>query len=215
MTTSPSLDVGLYTPDLAARLTNVSKSTLSNWSGSGLIRPSIETDLSRASRLYTHADLGAIILVRELRGFGLSMQRLRRAAAWFESQSREGEPWTNRRVWTDGADLFTFADDGSTPVAASRSGQAGIAAFLPDVIDGLFANRLHNIPAVQEYIAIDPEVECGLPVVKGTRLTTRFVANVAGPQSDVQRVHDLYPQLSQAAIQAAIQFEQELGRLAA
>src|SRR5436309_2800815 len=103
--------VGVYSPDLASRLTTVPRSTLTAWRASGVLSPGLELELKRARRAYTYDDLGAILLIRELRGRGLPMQRLRKAVAWFEAQTASGERWTNRRVWTDGRDLFLFVRD--------------------------------------------------------------------------------------------------------
>jgi len=68
----------------------VPKSTLTAWRASGLLPPGLQLAFPRARRAYTYNDLGAIMLIRELRGRGLPMQRLRKAAVWFESQARSG-----------------------------------------------------------------------------------------------------------------------------
>lgn len=208
--------VGVYSPELAARLTTVPRSTLTAWRASGLLLPGLELDLPRARRAYTFDDLGAIMLIRELRGRGLPMQRLRKAVAWFEAEAAHGRPWTNRRVWTDGRDVFVFErdDDADEPLAATRHGQKGFSVLLPDVIEGL----AHGSPALRhvgEYVEISPHVQAGQPVLRSTRLTTALVADIAGPEVDIERVRRLYPDVSAEAVRAAVQLEQTLGRLAA
>ena len=213
----PRAGVGVYTPDLAARLTTVPKSTLTAWRASGLLPPGLQLAFPRARRAYTYNDLGAIMLIRELRGRGLPMQRLRKAAVWFESQARSGEHWANRRVWTDGRDLFMFESDETPggPIAASRGGQQGCSVMLPDVVEGLRREMPPKLRDLARHVEIAPEIEAGQPVIRGRRLTTALVASIAGPNADVARVRDIYPDLTSAEIQAAVGFEKALGRLAA
>jgi len=216
MHAEPRLGIGLYTPDLACRLTNVPGSTLAAWRRSGLLTPSVHSELPRAGQLYTYDELGVILLIRELRGRGVSMHRLRIAVRWLETQTASGERWTNRRLWTDGKDIYTFADAGiEVPLVASRAGQGGFAVFLPDVLDGLFNGPLSNIREYREYVEISPDIQAGQPVVRGTRLTTLLIAGIAGQAVDIPRVRDVYPELSDPQINAAVRFETELGRLAA
>jgi uncharacterized protein (DUF433 family)/DNA-binding transcriptional MerR regulator len=213
----PTLGVGVYTPDLAARLTTVPRSTLASWRASGLLTPGLELDLPRTHRAYTYDDLGAIFLIRELRGRGLSMQRLRKAAAWLKMQTASGALWANRRVWTDGRDLFLFERDAEPgePLAATRYGQTGFSVFLPDVVEGLLAQAAPAFKDVSGYVEINPHIQAGQPVIHRTRLTTALVAGIAGSSVDVARVRDVYPQLTAEAIRAAVTFEIVLGRLAA
>ena len=62
---------------------------------------------------------------------------------------------------------------------------------------------------VFEYVLVDPDVMLGKPTIRGTRITVEIVLRkLAEGASDLDLVR-AYPQLTQAAIRAAMQYAAE------
>jgi uncharacterized protein (DUF433 family) len=180
-----------------------------------LLEPGLQLDLPRARRAYKYDDLGAIVLIRELRGRGLSMRCLRNAVAWFAAQVRGGERWASRRIWTDGKDQFVFEPEQTSGDAAAHRGRSGCSIFLPDLVEGLLGCTDPALRALARHVEIRPDVQAGQPVIRNTRLTTALIAGIAGPEVELSLVRDVYPDLTPDEIEAAVGFEKALGRLAA
>lgn len=62
----------------------------------------------------------------------------------------------------------------------------------------------------QKYIAIDPNVMMGKPVIKGTRITVELILEKLGAGETFEQLVAEYPSLSADAIKAAIAFAAEI-----
>jgi uncharacterized protein (DUF433 family) len=63
-------------------------------------------------------------------------------------------------------------------------------------------------PNYQERIIIDPHILVGKPVIKGTRIPVSLILNLLAHGYDFTRIRAAYPSLSDADIQAAIQYSE-------
>lgn len=60
----------------------------------------------------------------------------------------------------------------------------------------------------QDYVTADPEILCGKPIVKGTRLSVEFLLGLFAMGWTPQQVLENYPQLSPEALRAVFAFAQ-------
>lgn len=63
----------------------------------------------------------------------------------------------------------------------------------------------------QEYIHCDPEILCGKPVIKGTRISVELILERLGDGCSVQDILESYPHISEVHVRAALAFESALG----
>ncbi len=60
-----------------------------------------------------------------------------------------------------------------------------------------------------EYIAADPAVMLGKPIIRGTRITVELILEKLAAGESVDDLLDAYPRLSRTAIQAALAYAAE------
>jgi uncharacterized protein (DUF433 family) len=62
----------------------------------------------------------------------------------------------------------------------------------------------------QNYIVINPDILCGKPIIKGTRLSVEFILNLLADGWPGKKIIENYPHLKQEAIQAVLAFASEV-----
>jgi uncharacterized protein (DUF433 family) len=61
----------------------------------------------------------------------------------------------------------------------------------------------------KQRISINPNVACGKPVIRGTRLTVEFILDLLADGATTAEILDEYKGLTQADVQACIRFARE------
>lgn len=61
----------------------------------------------------------------------------------------------------------------------------------------------------QNRIILDPEVLCGKPIIKGTRLSVEFIVDLLAQDRDEAEVIENYPNLTHEDIQACLLYERD------
>ena len=171
----------LYAPADISRYAHVNRETLRTWTG------------ARGKTLLTRADhrsiapfsfinlIEAHVLVALRKMHGVPMQRIRRAVHWLSNRFGTAHALAEINLETDGYDLFV--DYFGLTVSASSRGQIAI----PEIVS-LYLHRIERDKAgpVRFYpfttyegcpklIVMDPRVDFGRPVIKGTRIETVMV----------------------------------------
>lgn len=99
----------------ASRIVGVSLRQIQYWDEQGFIRPSVKTAGGRGTRrLYSISDLVQLKVVKDLAGYGLSLQKIRRCLRHLKRSIANGaQPPASLRYLTDGEKLFVLTDDKS------------------------------------------------------------------------------------------------------
>ena len=148
---------------------------------SGLTPPSFGHAVTGGALLSFH-DLVSLEVVRRFRDTGLSLQRLRRVEiALQELLPGTSHPFAHRIFFTNGADVWVDLGGADGAVIELVGKRAGHYAWRPAI--ETFAGEV-RFGAQNEAIAwdlsdrieIDPNVQFGEPVVKGTRLPISVIA---------------------------------------
>ena len=174
-----SLKAPIYLLADVARYASLHPSTARNW-----VRwiPGRETEAIPSPGL-SFLDLISILIMRELRRFGVRPSRVRRAENYL-TRTLGSYPFARHVIWTDGGHVLFNPESplkdelpASALVSADMEGQQ---AFVQ-----LIRQYLHSISYSKEGIAIawypndrvelDPSKQFGQPRVKGTRVVTRAV----------------------------------------
>ena len=179
--TAPAFGTGIYSFPEAARIlglraADVRAGTLRRWVD-GLAPPSVGIGPDEP-RLLSFHDLVSLEVVRRFRRSGVSLQKLRKLeVALAESLPGVARPFAQRLFFTDGAAIWAdLATAGTEPQVIELVGRRAGHYVWPPVIE-TFAEEI-RFGAENEAVAweltdrieIDPNIQFGEPVVKGTRI---------------------------------------------
>ena len=162
---------GVYSFPQAARILSraqdVNTKTLRSWWRSGLVHRSNES-----GELLTFHDLISLEIVGRFRAQGVSLQRVRQLEeGLIDREPLVARPFALRVFFTDGASIWVDFNGATEEVIGKAKGQhvfrEAISTFATEI-------RYHNDVAVAwdvaEMVEVDPLVNFGAPVVRGTRV---------------------------------------------
>ncbi len=213
MATSSPQAIGYYTAADVARLAGVTPHRVGRWAREGIILPSVS-----ASRphVYSYADAGEAILAHYLVEQGKRPKDIKEIVHLLRDQYG---PWPLATA--------PLAHDGQLLVAKDEQRDAWVSLDRPD--HEVMGSTLLNLKGIREALArggwvayktprshveVDPDRRSGEPVVRGKRLTTSFVADLARTPEGTTALRDDYG-LTQAEIDDAVGYENDLASLAA
>jgi uncharacterized protein (DUF433 family) len=209
--------LGAYTADRAAALSGVPKSTIHWWARNGVLAPSVSAS---KVKLWSYADLMSLRVVYWLRrrkttdrGVDIprtSMPGVRRA---MEALRELDLP-----LWhTEGPTLFV---DGTGQIYVKRpatgpqtlDGQIGHEDLLDLVAPFSTAEgtRGPNLVEPRPDLRIVPGKISGSPHIVHTRLETRALAALSADGFQAAAINSLYPYVSAAQIEQALDLERQL-----
>ena len=210
------LGEGLYPLCRAAHICRVSVQRLSYWIRSGLIHPHIHASPPGMPPILSYNDLLAINAIRRFRDQGLPLQRIRVAVKYISKELEQGERWHELKLVTDGKKLVVLVPTSQNIleskekelVDAARYGQELFEVAFADLVNDLYADReLIESPRLKQFIDINPRVQAGAPIIRGTRITTSVIATLAKRGAASEEIASFYDGVSQDAITAALQYE--------
>lgn len=164
---------------------------------------------------YSFSDLISLFVVRELRRHGLSDAAIREAEGHMRRARGTDRPFVSNDIATDGRTVFFMHDEPDQVEAANwargqRRGQQAstkaIAPYLSRVRYGEDGTAEQWLPS--SGVVLNPHIQFGAPVIAGSRIPTRAVADVARRYSLEQASEWLA--ISPGAAGAAVRFEQQL-----
>lgn len=207
---------GAYTAERAAALSGVPRSTLHHWARTGLVPPSVSR--SRV-KLWSYADLMALRTVYWLRrrkttelGAEIPPTGMKLVRAAIERLRQVGEPlWHPERnsIWVDG--------EGVVHVRGIRGVETAVGQqLLVDEVDLLapFATedggKGPDLSHPRPTLCIVPGRLSGAPHIEHTRLETRALAALESDGLELTEIQALYPYVTAAQIEDALELERQL-----
>jgi len=205
---------GCYEAPRAAALSGVPVSTVYYWARQGIINPTVSQE---SPKRWSYADLMGLRIVywlRHPRGLkGASpMNEVRRALdeldelgldIWSRDLPYPGSPL---RVDRTGHIFIVSADRVET------THREGVMGETLDLLGPFNVGEGHGPDLIRprEHLRIIPGKVSGEPHLADSRITTQAVAALFERFGDIDRVVALYPDLDKAAIEEAIDLEQQL-----
>lgn len=194
------LGAGVYTLPEAARILGrgsepVSQRQVRYWLKTGLTPPSYETDYGKALSFH---DLISLEIVRRLRNEGVSLQGIRHLEATLrEMYPNRDRPLAYDSFFTDGATIWVrvAGDDAPGVIEVGRylkqyAWPDGVRTFATEIRFGDNDGGA-DLWTPTKWVELDPKVQFGTPVVRGTRIPVRtIVANLK--VGSVAQVADWY-----------------------
>ncbi len=215
-------DVPIYSVAEAAHHLQVPHGTLSSWFAGAVystqrgkkrapavIRPATRTPLT----LSFWNLIEAHVLASIRRYHGVSLQRVRKALRFVESELGLDRPLIEQQFETDGVDLFVRHI--GKLINASAQGQVAIKELMEAALQRIdrdpngLADRLFpwaRDPREPRSVQIDPRRSFGRPVVAGTTIPTDILAERFTAGESIAHLADEY-QLDAAKIEGAVRWE--------
>jgi uncharacterized protein (DUF433 family) len=209
---------GAYTAERAAALSGVPKSTVHYWSNNDILVPSVSP---QRIKLWSYGDLMALRTIYWLRQSKqdpdgreiprTAMKAVRRALR--EIASLELDLWNE-----DGAPRVAVDRSGNIVIGDERGAQrAGGQRILDaDMLDLLAPFDSHeglrgpDLNAPRPQLRIVPGKLAGSPHIERTRIETQALAALERRGIENAKIYRLYPMVSTAAVDDAIDLEREL-----
>lgn len=133
-------------------------------------------------------------VVSALRAAGVSWPKIRRAETWLRDETRNSRPFATEQLWTERSEVF--AEFRNRLVAASRHGQLAMNMVEEYLIPvhGLRFNESHVAASWEprDGVLLDPRIQFGAPVVKGTRVPTRAIWGMTEGGDSIEFVANAY-----------------------
>jgi uncharacterized protein (DUF433 family)/DNA-binding transcriptional MerR regulator len=177
---APAFGVGIYSFPAAARLVRERPAKLRYWMKSGLTPPTYEQPPGRSDVLSFH-DLLSLELVKRIRSYGVSLQKIR----LLESELRRYRPEAARPFaldvfFTDGIDVWYQLEPNDHRLVQATGKHRRHLAWKDAV--NKFAKEVVYVEGTavrwrpEQHISIDPQIHFGEPVVDGTRVSVATIA---------------------------------------
>jgi uncharacterized protein (DUF433 family) len=174
---------------------------------------------------YSFSDLISLFVVRELHKRGMHFADIQRAEEWLRRLWKTDRPFVSSLIQTDGRNVLIEGEAIPAGAGGPVSGQADAAdmsgqqVWIEAIKDRLAQVHYDEGDGVAEYwtpaegVIVDPRIQFGEPVLAGTRMPTRVLAEVAEGRGLEAASRDM--DVSLDAVRAAVAFERELARVAA
>lgn len=198
--------IGHYTAAEVSRLAGVSSRRIGSWARYGIV-PSV----SQRPKIYSYADVGEAILAHYLVDLGWRPKRVRELV---ERLRMRFGPWPLATaplehdgklvVLREGNELYVDAID---RLEHSVIGQTLID--LKAVREALARGGWTAINRPRAHVEVDPDLHSGQPVVKGHRIPTTDVAEIASAPNGREILRAEYG-LSDAEIDDALAYEDDI-----
>lgn len=214
-----------YSISEAAQFLWVPQKSMRRWSSGETGRPAVIKIADHRAKLLSFLNLAELHVLSFLRDQHVTLQRIRRAVAYLESQIGEhSHPLLAMDLMTDGVNVFVdqLATSPGSIVNISKHGQLAMTALLEAHLkridrDARTKDVLRLYPFAWKVrspedaasqprpVSIDPRISFGRPVVAGTRVPTVEIASRIGAGESMTSVaEDMRLDLQQ--VEAALRF---------
>lgn len=219
---------GLYTLSTAAKILKMDPKKMHRWikgytyeknlryhSSKPLFKT--EFDYDHENVIISFLDLAELLFVDTFIKYGVSIQKIRKAAVVASSLLKTSHPFAIRKMFTDGKSIFAqiAKEENDTSLLDLISEQFQfekiIEPFLYKCIDFNkydYAERWWPL-GKKEDIVLDPSRNLGQPILNKYNVKTELIFELYKTNHSIDEISDWY-ELDKNAIKTAIKFEKDL-----
>jgi uncharacterized protein (DUF433 family) len=202
--------IGSYTSAEVGRLAGVSAYSIGQWARYGII-PSVSAN----PRVYSYADAGEAVLVRYLLDQKLRPRDVRQIV---ENLRQKHGPWPLATAPLEHEGAFVIVREGEDLIFSAAKDDH-------EVIEGTFVdlNVLRHVLAIGGWVAykggrthieVDPERLSGQPTIRGRRVATEVVADLARREEGREILIEDFG-LTEQEIEDAVRYEADVSEAVA
>lgn len=210
MALSRSASIGHYSAADVGRLAGVSPKRIGSWSRYGII-PRVSTK----PKVYSYADAGEAVLVRYLLDQKIPTKQIREIV---ENLRDKYGSWPLAAAPLEHSGPFVVVREGDriffSALNAEQKVIGGTLIDLQAVRDALKQGGWAAYKHPRRHIEVDPDLHSGQPVIRGRRLPTETVAEIAREEDGWRILIEDYG-LTEAEIQDALGYEDDVAALVA
>lgn len=190
---------------IVAKLSGATLRQLGYWHRTGLIRARALPGAAGRPRLYSWEDYMRVRAAKKLQNEGLATQRIRNHIAFLDSEV-PGWPYKDVREFARSA-IVKLSEAGVSYVTAEPGLQGVFPEVALNVLSEISAEgALGQLRRFEPFVSMDPSVQSGNPVIRGTRIETGFISSLVDRQLPRPAVRDIY-HLTTEQISKAVEFE--------
>ena len=188
-------------------LAHVTPQKLGRWVREGLADPR-RADSNDRKLWITFQELVSLQIVAALRGKLLSMQKIRHAQNLLRERTGHFIPFATEDIWTDKNSIFSEIN--GVMAAADKAGQLAFEFVRQHLI------KVHRLTFDEAggattwepigRVLIDPRIQFGAPCVKGTRIQTWVLSDLARYGESEDSIKEDYG-VTRADIESAVKWE--------
>lgn len=210
MADQKSAAIGHYSAADVAKLAGVSPRRIGSWSRYGII-PRVSTK----PKIYSYADAGEAVLVRYLLDQEIPTKQIREIVENLRAQYGQ---WPLAAAPLEHAGPFVVVREGEeiyfSALNAEQKVIGGTLIDLQAVRDALRQGGWAAYKRPRAHIEVDPDLHSGQPVVRGRRLPTETVAEIAREEDGWRILKEDY-RLTEDEIRDALGYEDDVAELVA
>ncbi|GAA4241074.1 hypothetical protein GCM10022254_68470 [Actinomadura meridiana] len=196
-----------YSAKMAAALSGATTGQLRHWRRAADAGVVLAPEISRSPRaLYSFWDVLALRTCVHLRNAS-SLQKIRTALGTSRNLG-ERDHLSSYRLVTDGRTIQFVSDEEAIDLV-KKPGQRQVVIVMGDVIEPFPVRAGVVVPHLfhpRTNIEVDPAMQGGHPVIKGTRVPYDAVAELLADGVPAERIADFYPAVSVEAAREAADF---------
>lgn len=188
--TNPIPLQGALRSRVVARLVNIPVRTLQSWHEAGILEAHEDPGARGYPRLYSWADYMKLRAALKLQRDGIPTKQLRPILAKLEETVPD---WYLLPLHRFGRRVLGDYEHSLVDVFTDQAALPFVRDMLEEIADEGPLGALHEFGDI---IDMDPAVVAGNPVIRGTRLETRFIAELAKrgvPEDGIARRYELTP----------------------
>lgn len=202
--------LGYYTTADVARLAGLTPHRVARWARMGIIRHSV----SSRPNVYSYADVGEAILAHYLFDQGKPPRKIKVLVENLRTDYGEW-PLAAAPLEHDGPLCVVWDENDEAHVSVDIPGQKVMEKTLlnlREIREALKQGGWVSLKNPRIHVEIDPDRHSGEPVIKGRRLSTQRVANLAAEPSGRIALHKDFD-LTDDQIDDAIGYERDIAEL--
>ena len=219
---------GIYTLSTAAKILRMNPQKMRRWVNGYTyyknmefrkIKPLIKTEFEYDYNdiIISFLDLTEFLFINTFIGYGISIQKIRKAAVAACKLLNTEHPFALRKMFTDGKSIFgkiaKTTDDPSLLDLIKNQYQFGemVEPFLLECIDfdkSYYAEKWWPL-GKKEDIVLDPSRNMGQPILNKYNVKTELIFNLYKTNHSINEISEWY-ELDKKAIESAISFENGL-----
>jgi len=222
------LGKGIYTLTTAAKILGMSPQKMRRWIKGYTFKKNMEYHSSKpvfkteyeynsSDAIISFLDLAELLFINNFIQYGISINKIRKAAVIASSLLKTSHPFAIRKIYTDGKSIFAkiAQEDNDSSLLDLLKSQYQFGKIIEPILYGCIDFDIHNNAekwwpqGKKGGIVLDPSRNMGQPILNNYNVRTGLIYELHKTNHSIQEISDWY-ELDENAINTAIGYEEGL-----